>query len=167
MKCSVPPVLGHSSSTQQMWLGPSAQFPTTSSSPTWSLGAVSPPASAGLVLVCTVCGENTPEGQQGKGEQGDPFTGEVAIVIVTPISQVGSRRPCWHRASHPGPFMLKAGAHSAQPGSLFGSASKCSVGPPGPGGEHTDRNQAGARPRPVPPPHPHPDSSPAPSALQL
>lgn len=73
---------------------------------------------------------------------------------MTPISQVGSRRPCWHRASHPGPFVLKAGACSAQPGSLFCSASKCSVGPPGPGGEHTDRSQVGARPRLVPPPYP-------------
>ena len=136
-------------------VAPPAQFSTTSPAPIWSRGAVSPPASAGPVLVCRVCGENTPEGQQGKGEQGDPplpgrSLSREAAAIMTPISQGGSRRPSWHWASHPGPFMLKAGARSVRPGSLFGSASKCSVGPPGPGGEHTDRNQVGARPSLVP-----------------
>lgn len=77
VKRPVHPALGLSS-TQQMWLPP-AQFSTTSPTPTWSQGAVSPPASAGPVLICRVCRENTPEGQQGKGEQGDPLTGEVVI----------------------------------------------------------------------------------------
>ena len=96
MKHSVPPVLGHSS-TQPVWLAPPAQFPTTAPSPTWSGGAGSPPVSAGPVLVCTMCGENTPEGQQGKGEQGDPpyrggryryrdphFTGGVTEALLAP-----------------------------------------------------------------------------------
>lgn len=75
------------------------------------------------------------EDSKGRGSREPHLTGEAvrkgARTIVTPISQVGSLRPCWHRVSYPGLFMLKAGARSAQPAPLFDSESKCCVGPQG------------------------------------
>lgn len=166
MKHSVPPVLGHSS-TQPVWLALPAQFPTTAPSPTWSGGAGSPPVSAGPVLVCTMCGENTPEGQQGKGEQGDPpyrggryryrdphFTGGVTEALLAPgftsrpisaqsrCSFSSTRIPLWFC------LQMQCGSPWAWRRTHGQKPSWCSA-PPG---------------TPSPP---HPDSSPAPSTPQL